>query len=945
MGGLYKKSLFLSIILLFSGGISFSQNARTDTVRVGYYENEVFQEGASKDAIKKGYAYEYYCKLSEYTGWEYEYVYGSYTELYNMLLEGKIDFLAGLAYKKDREGLIAYPEQAMGSEILSLIKHDYDSQINSNYQSLNGHTIGVLNSAMVDTLQLFLKQHNIKANIKKYNDYDVLFEEFDNNKIDVLAAEGDGAYRRKHSEMFCMFGKSDYYLCVNINRPDLLEKLNTAQKQILEKEPFFLGNLDSKYYSMSVSSRSFSESEKNWLLYNNELRIAYLNNFLPYSDTDKLGKVLGIVSDLIPEIEHMLGVKYIKNVFTGYDNYDEMIRAINEGEVDVIFPVNGEIYYSEENSLYQTNPVGSSLTELVYLQNTVLSRNKTFAVSRNNKLHYYYTKNHFPENKIVFYDSLEDCLDAVLHREVDFTTINGMRTEILHNNKYKPLLSMQLHGIDEMTFGVKIGNEGLLRLINRGLNIAGRDYIQNSFYKYTKKLYKYTWKDFVKDNLFLVSLIIVLVLVILFVSVLREVKLSKVALAASENANRAKTFFLNNMSHDIRTPINAIVGFTELAKKKIDNKQAVTDYLDNILVSSKHLISLVNDVLDMSRIDSGVFNLDKTEVKLSDLIEDLRIIIQTSLDEKEQNFSIDMSKIIHPVIITDKVRLNQILLNILSNAVKYTGKGGTISFSVEERKYKKPSEDETKRSRSAKKSKGVKTVPESEKTVEAQPVSLYEFKIKDNGIGISDSFQKIIFDSFAREEKASVKNIQGTGLGMSISKKIVEQLGGTISVSSKEGEGSEFTVQIPCEYKPEQIFTAKKKVENGTLDFTGRRLLLVEDNEMNMMIAQENLTAAGFIVETATDGVEAVGKVLVNPENYYDVILMDIQMPKMDGYQATKKIRSLDKNYVSHVPIIAVTANAFEEDRNRALQIGMNAYLSKPYDIPVMLRTISELLK
>ena len=337
------------------------------------------------------------------------------------------------------------------------------------------------------------------------------------------------------------------------------------------------------------------------------------------------------------------------------------------------------------------------------------------------------------------------------------------------------------------------------------------------------------------------------------------------------------------------------------------------DYLKKIGDSANKLLSIINDVLDMSRIESGKVSIEETDVHLPDVIHDLKTIIQSNLAAKNLEFSIDTHDVKHEDIVTDKLRLNQVLLNILSNAIKFTPSGGKISFSVIE----KPSTDETKAN--------------------------FEFRIKDNGIGMSEEFKKTIFDTFTREKTSTVSGIQGTGLGMAISKNIVDMMGGEISVESTEGSGSEFIVELPCKISDSKHIE-KDGASESMPDFTGKRVLLAEDNQMNQILAENILTSVGFEVDIASDGTEAVEKMKSQPAGYYDIILMDIQMPQMEGYEATKIIRALDDEKKASIPIVAVTANAFEEDRQNSMDVGMNGHLAKPYDIPVIMKTLSDLL-
>ena len=517
------------------------------------------------------------------------------------------------------------------------------------------------------------------------------------------------------------------------------------------------------------------------------------------------------------------------------------------------------------------------------------------------------------------------------------------------------------------------------------------------------------------------------------------------ALAAAEHANKAKTVFLNSMSHDIRTPMNAILGFTALATTHLDNAELVKDYLQKISVSGQHLLSLINDVLDMSRIESGTIKLDNAPVHLPDVLHDLRTIIQGNISAKQLDLYIDTQDIRHEDIITDKLRLHQILLNIVGNAVKFTPAGGTINIRVRE-----------------------KPCPRSGFTT-------LVFSVKDNGIGMSPEFQQHVFDSFAREQTATRSGIQGTGLGMAITKNIVDMMGGTITLKSEQGKGSEFTVTLDCKISKTQtksqpipelrgaralvvdddaqtcmsvskmlrqiemmadwttsgkeailraqeaheqgrdfkvyiidwlmpdmngietVRRIRKVIEPGTpiiiltaydwsdieqeareagvtafvgkplfmselravlthtqtepqpmqmpqhAGYAGKKVLLVEDNALNREIATAILEQAGLQVDSVEDGTDAVARMNTAAEGQYDLILMDIQMPRMDGYTATRKIRAMENPRKANIPIVAMTANAFDEDRKKAFAAGMNAHVAKPIDMAVLSQTLDEI--
>ena len=387
----------------------------------------------------------------------------------------------------------------------------------------------------------------------------------------------------------------------------------------------------------------------------------------------------------------------------------------------------------------------------------------------------------------------------------------------------------------------------------------------------------------------------------------------QLAVQRETKANLAKREFLFNMSHDIRTPMNAIIGFTALAQTHIDDRGQVEDYLKKISVSSQHLLSLINDVLDMSRIESGKVTLEAKPVHLPELVHELRDIIQAVVSKKDLSLTLDTVGVENEDVIADPLRLEQILINVLANAVKFTPDGGQISLWIVQKD----------------------TAPAG--------YADFEFHIKDNGIGMSEEFQKHIFEQFARERTSTVSKIQGTGLGMAITKSLVDMMGGRITVKSEQGKGSEFTISLRFpigEAKTEQTPPAAKASA-----FTGKKLLVVEDNELNLEIASTLLKEAGFEVDTAENGKIAVEKVEAASADRYNLILMDIQMPEMDGYEATRRIRALPDTKKAALPIVAMTANAFEDDRKNALRAGMNGHIAKPLDIPKLFQVLSELLK
>ena len=389
------------------------------------------------------------------------------------------------------------------------------------------------------------------------------------------------------------------------------------------------------------------------------------------------------------------------------------------------------------------------------------------------------------------------------------------------------------------------------------------------------------------------------------------------ALKVAESASKAKSTFLSNMSHDIRTPMNAIIGFATLALDDIRDGKKVEDYLSKILSSSKHLLGLINDILDMSRIESGKVVLEEQETDLVTTLQELQSIMEGQAKERKLKLHVDYSNLRDRHVYCDKTRLNQVMFNLLANAVKFTSEGGSIWL----------------------------TMSQLEPTCEVEDRAIYEIRVKDTGIGMDKAFIKHIFEPFERERTSTVSKIQGTGLGMAITKNIVDMMGGTIEVESQKGVGTEFIIRLELRLQAEagvanEDGTKQHGHAEGVAEFAGKRLLLAEDNELNREIACMLLSKYGFVIDTAENGQEAVDLVAASAPDYYDLVLMDIQMPVMDGHEATRRIRNLKDKELAKVPVVAMTANAFDEDRKAAKECGMNGFISKPINMQEVVQAL-----
>ena len=425
---------------------------------------------------------------------------------------------------------------------------------------------------------------------------------------------------------------------------------------------------------------------------------------------------------------------------------------------------------------------------------------------------------------------------------------------------------------------------------------------------------------------FMISIIAIVVFAILanivyiylrkqkYIKIQQREELEK-AVSAADAANSAKSAFLFNMSHDIRTPMNAILGFTQLAEQEAGVSDKVKEYLQKIRISGNKMLSIIDNVLELSRIESGKVTIEETPVAAGSIIDDCVVMIQAEIDKKKQQLTVS-KEIIYPYIYMDTVRITEIILNLMSNSIKYTNDGGRIHCAI------------------------------SQKEDEREGWCIQELTVSDNGIGMTREFQKHIYESFTRERSSTASGIAGTGLGMGIVKKLVDMMDGTIDLQSKVGEGTTFRVRIPCRIATQED-TQPKTVENigNPEDLKGIRILLAEDNDLNAEIAVTLLSEVGFMVERAANGVDCVEMLKDRPAGYYSIILMDIQMPVLDGYNATSNIRRMDDKAKASIPIVAMTANAFAEDREKALSVGMNDHIAKPVDMSKLIPTIRKYIK
>lgn len=1184
----------LLCLLLMVTALPLPTAGAQDMIRVGYYLKANFQEITGLDGVKSGYAYEYYHKLAQIAAdWRYEYVYGDYDTLYQMLLRGEIDLLAGVVKTEVRQGQILFPEQAMWEDRYDLFRRTGDTRVNVNPESLSGKRVGALEGDQAEIVRQYLAERYVPAEVVVYRDERLLNDALLTAQVDAVLGE-DSNWEFAGLEAYTQIGRAEYYIAVSASRPDLLAELNETQKMLFERDGDIFVNLRAKYMRKSNFQRALLTGERKWLEQHGEMRVGYLKDRQPFSWETADGNANGLVKEMTSYLfEDIPEASELKFSFTGFNTPAEMYKAVIDGQVDVCFPVDSNIWVAEKNGLLITEEVIPVPWRVVYRDGGNSTEVKTIAVAEDSALNHALVDIYYPGAKKIVYKTREAALKATKNGEVDVTIADAYTISRVSGTMEYRGLNSRVIGIRSFSLGVGQKNTDLLSLLNWGIDLQRTGFALEILQRYANSDKEVSVIEFVYQNIMLAMAVMLLIIglcILLLISRARaskrdkelnrnlqeavseqeaqleeinalntelqdkqsqleevtheqeaqleeitslnktleteqqkleevtceqeaqleeitalnellsnqkedlqlkqrqleeltceqeaqleeitalnelletqkatltrtngelsrsfgiieavsqdyntlwlierktmkmnlirtadnegvrasvqigldnsnyreavklyierfvspedrervtrefspEVVLSHLdasdeiytvnylridepnittfyqaayaslatdggsyfvlgfrdidavvkaesrakqelqeAKLEAEEANLAKTRFLFNMSHDIRTPMNAIIGFTDLAIKHQGEPDRLSDCLAKIKDSGSILLSIINNVLEMARIEKGTMTVNESIWKTGQSVPMIATMFKEMMDNKNIRFTQSVN-VHHDYIMCDVVKLREILINLVSNAYKYTNPGGSVHFQVDELPSDRPG------------------------------YALMRVIVSDTGIGMSEEFLPHLFDEFSREHTSTETKVEGTGLGMPIVKKLVDILGGTIKVTSKLGEGSTFVVTIPHRIASyEERAQVAELPPDEPVDFTGSRLLLVEDNPLNAEIAMEILKEAGFEVEWAESGEQCMEKVTAAAAGYYDAILMDIQMPGMNGYQTTMAIRELDAERAA-VPIIAMTANAFEEDRQNAIKAGMDGHVAKPVDVPLLMETLTRILK
>ena len=927
----------LCLLLLLSVALPVKAAAETvpaKVVRVGSFEdtfNYVNEKG-----IRKGYGYELLQTLSGYTGWQLEYVTCDWSDCFEKLKNGEIDIMGDISYTEDRAEEMLFSDEPMGEEkyylYADLSREDITA---SDFKTLNGKKIGVLMGTEPEVmLTEWEEKYDLKTQHVNISNNEDVKQKLANHEIDCFVSLEESFWAELGISTMTRVGKSDIYYAINKDRADIKEELDNAMRALEDADPFYTADLYKRYFSLDYTPILTGE-EKAWLKEHGAIRMGFLTGDSGVSTYDPAtGEITGTITDYIQFARDCLGNQELVFQMVGYDSQKAELDALKSGEIDMVFHFDQSPNLAEDYRVACTNTTWTSnMMAVTNKQHFNENQANRVAVPQNKISLTRYIAVYYPQWEIVDCAAQEDAARLVKDGQAD-CFVTGVSSQENYSKKYD-FYSVPLPNPAKSCFAVNSGNRHLLSILNKTIKAMPTNMLTGSLAMHKSSARKVTLSEFIRDNFFMVLLVSSIFVAVILLAILKLLRKARKAEAAArkaandtqelneklqiaaenaESANRAKSTFLFNMSHDIRTPMNAIIGYADLASRHLDDPAKLEKYMENIQVCGQNLLMLLNNVLDLARIEN-----DKTEMEysVSDVDKDFRNCIamfRNQADSKGQTLTVT-TQLPYPYIYADIPHLTEVCTNLVSNAVKYTGAGGTIRCGITQ----KPGEKEG----------WCDTV----------------VTVADNGIGMSQEFQKHIFEPFERERTSTVSKVEGSGIGMGIVKKLVGLMGGTVEVESKIGVGSTFTVTIPCRIASEDEIQAKREINPSDQKcLCGTRILLTEDNDLNAEIATELLQEEGCTVDRAKDGVECVDMLEKAANGTYQLILMDIQMPVMNGYDATKKIRRMDDPQKANIPIVAMTANAFSEDKQVALDAGMNDHIAKPINMSVLVPTLRKYL-
>lgn len=885
------------------------------TVRVGWLvNNEGFQEGMPGERLS-GWGYEYLQTLSYYTkGWQYEYVSGTFNELMDMLEAGEIDLMPNISYSAEREQKLLFSSNPEGTERYYIYaKPDRDDLAKGDPQALQGLTIGC-NSGVMQTFvgQQWLADEGVTCTYKEIDTGGALFEALADGEVDAVIMN-DTISSPDASPMFYV-GSSDYYFAVPKSRPDLMNDINAAMTSISRVNPRYNDEVKSSYSTQNSGSSSLTGPETSWLKDNgNTITLGYLINQLPYCTQNDDGEMEGSLASLATTLHDKFGIT-VKTV--AFSSNKQMTKALSKGTIDVALPLFRDYWFAEQGGAVQSNPMGTVSLTAIHSSNNLDGDLKNIACTANAIVNRFELESLFPDATVTEYSSPEEALKALNKGTASCIIVPSTRLQTIRDaHDIEDFETQELTNTAQLSCLISRGKPELLGIINKGIINAGESLSASSYSPTSYSAQESDTFRFIYRNRIAVATVIIFILLAGIVILIWSLQRARQERQKADAANAAKTAFLTRMSHDIRTPLNGILGLIEIEELKEGDVQVARESRAKARVAANHLLSLINDILEMGKIEDRKLTLEHASFNLKELCDDTLVLCK--LRASDNGITMQDNSLPYatgPYMIGSPTHIRQIMINLLDNSIKYNKHGGSVTFSS-------------------------KTKPLDNGR------ALFCFSVSDTGIGMTPKFLKHIYEPFAQEGDDARSKFQGTGMGMPIVKSLVELMGGTIEISSEVGVGSTFNVQIPLDIdkNPQAREDASRQANSCSL--AGMNVLLAEDNELNAEIAQALLESEGIVVTRAADGNKAVDLYVGRPAGSFDAILMDIMMPGMDGYEATRAIRLSEKADAADIPIIALTANAFAEDAKAAHDAGMNAHLSKPIDFNKLKNILARIKK
>ena len=933
--GVYRELAILTAMLILTALLSFPARAEEaesqhEHVRVGFFAMDGYHM-MDEDGNRSGYGYDFLRLMARYWDADYEYIgYDkSWEDMQQMLLDGEIDMVTSASKTPDREELFDFSRPIGTSNDILTVRGDNTAIVEGQYSTYNGMRVALLNGNSRNAVFAeYAQTKGFTYQSVYFDSTEEMTEAIQNGTVDAMVTSS--LCRTNNERILEKFGSSDLYVIVKKGNTELLNRVNYAIDQMNAAEGNWKTTLYSKNYeSADAKNLEYTEEEKRIIAQyskDNPLHILCDPTRYPYSYTEN-GEVKGILPDYFRKIADYAGLSYEFLVPATRDEY--IAYQSDKTAVDISIDARLETdNYAETKGWGLTAPYITMRMARVTRRDfdgnihVVTTVNQTAAKSIEDAL--------APGAEKLMCSTRQEMMEAVRNGKADAAFVYYYMAQAFVNSDTTGTMTYTL--LEQPTFSYRMvvsstENHALAGILTKAMYAMPDNLVEDLATQYTTyKATNLTLADMIRLHpvtavaitVFISWMAVTMIIIVNRLRTRRKLQLAAqqkakemtVLAEQAQAASKAKSTFLSNMSHDIRTPMNAIIGFTNIALHQ-DSVSEMHNCLKKIEESSDHLLSLLNDVLDISRIESGKVEFSPVPANITAVTDSVIEIVKGMILNRELNFEVHREPLQNPYVMTEPVRIREILVNILNNAVKFTKDGGTIRFDAGSR----PGAD-------------------------AQHIVIC-YRIKDTGIGMSEEFQKKIFDEFAQEENGVRTQYKGTGLGMPISKKYVELMGGTITVDSRKGVGTTFTVEIPMELtNAEKVEKTKPLVQHN--DLKGIKVLLAEDNDLNAELATILLEDLGMTVTRAADGQEVVDLFAEHPAGTYDIILMDIMMPKMDGHQTAKAIRAMyaDRSDAEEIPIIALSANAFSEDVQASLDAGMNGHVSKPLNMEEVTKVI-----